>query len=87
MEDVEYDPKDREVSFDFQGFVSWKNPKVTIRDAAGKNYVKNIEETGRDEIEVRVKKMTPGKKYTYKISGVSRRGKKAWRTVKGSFTA
>ena len=87
VEDVEYDRSDREVSFDFKGRVEWKSAKVTIKDGNGKNYVKYIKEKENDGIEVKVKKLTYGKKYTYKISGVRNAGKSKWKTVYGSFKA
>ena len=85
VEKVDYDASDREVTFEFQGSVKWKKAKVTIKDYAGKNYVKKIKEKDRDEIEVSVKKLTPGKKYTYKISGVAKKGSGSYKTVKGTF--
>ena len=86
VERVEYDAQDKEVSFEFQGTVKWKKAKVTIK-AGGKNMVKRVEETSRDEIEVKVKALTPGKKYSYTISGVARKGTKKYQTIKGSFVA
>lgn len=85
VEEVEYDASDREVDFEFQGSVKWKKAKVTIKDSAGKNYVKKIKEKDKDEIEVSVKKLTAGKKYTYKISGVAKKGSGSYKTVKGTF--
>ncbi len=84
-EHIDYDREDREVTFEFQGKVRWKKAKVTIKDSKGRNMVKKIKEKDSDEVEVSVKKLTPGKKYTYKISGVARKGSKKYRTVKGSF--
>ena len=85
VEDVDYDREDKEVSIEFQGKVKWKNAKVTIKDSAGKNYVKKINEKDNDEIELKVKGLTTGKKYTYKITGVARKGSNKYKTVKGSF--
>ena len=84
-EHISYDKEDKEVTFEFQGKVRWKKAKVAIKDSKGRNMVKKIKEKDADEIEVSVKKLTPGKKYTYKISGVARKGSKKYRTVKGSF--
>ena len=86
VEEVDYDAEDREVSFEFQGEVKWKKTKVTIRNSKGKNMVRKIVEKDDDEIEVSVKKLSPGEKYIYKITGVARKGSKKYRTVKGSFT-
>ena len=85
VEDVDYDREDKEVNFEFQGNVKWKNAKVTIKDSAGKNYVKRINDKDNDEIELKVKGLTGGKKYTYKITGVARKGSNKYKTVKGSF--
>lgn len=87
IEDVEYDSEDREVNFDFKGTVKWKKAKVTVKDSKGKNYVTRILEKDNDSIEVRVKKLTVGKKYTYKITGVAQKGSSSYKTVSGSFTA
>lgn len=85
VEDVDYDREDKEVTFEFQGNVKWKNAKVVIKDSTGKNFVQRIKEKDNDEIEVKVKGLTKGKKYTYKITGVARKGSKKFKTVKGTF--
>lgn len=83
---VENDRKDKEVEFKFTTKVQWKAPKVTIK--SGKtNYVVKIKEKDNDEIEVKVKSLTKGKKYTYKITGVRVNGTKAYKTVTGTFIA
>ena len=86
VDNVEYDKKDKEVSFDFQGHVKYKKVAVEIKDAEGKAYVKRIKEKDRDEIEVSVKKLKKGKKYQYKITGVAKKGSNSYKTVKGTFT-
>ena len=45
-----------------------------------------IEKDG-DGIEVKVSKLTPGKKYTYKISGVSVKDAGSFKTISGTFVA
>ncbi len=85
VEDVDYDREDKEVNFEFQGNVKWKNAKVVIKDSTGKNFVQRINEKDNDEIEVKVKGLTSGKKYSYKITGVARKGSKKFKTVKGAF--
>lgn len=88
VKEVDYDISDREVTFDFKNRVSWKKkPKVTIKDSNGKNYVRYIIEKDNDDIEVKVKKLKVGKKYTYSISGVAKKGSKSYKKVKGTFTA
>ena len=86
IEEVSYDAEDREVEFDFTSRVRWKDAKVTI-SCGGKQFVQRITEKDHDGIEVSVKALTKGKKYTYKISGVAKSGQKKYVTVKGSFTA
>lgn len=83
---VEYDRKDKDVDFKFTTKVQWKSPKVTIKSGTT-NYVVKINEKDNDEIEVKVKNLTKGKKYTYKISGVRVNGTKTYKTVTGTFVA
>ena len=85
VEDIEYDKKDKELSFDFQGFVKWKNAKVKIKDPAGKNIVVKIDEKDREGITVKVKKLTAGKKYKYTITGVARKGSSVFNKLIGTF--
>ena len=87
VEDVDYDKYDKEVEFDFQGRVEWNDPKVTITDSDGKNYVTKIIEKDRDSIEVKVKSLSYGKKYNYKITGIRKAGTKDYVTKKGTFKA
>lgn len=87
VEEVDYDEDDREVEFEFKYDVRWKNPKVTILDADGKNLVKKIVDKDDDSIEVKVEALTEGETYTYKIEGVRRAGAAAYKTVTGSFIA
>ena len=46
-----------------------------------------IIEKDSDSIEVKVSKLTLGKKYTYKISGVSAKGTNSYKTISGTFVA
>ena len=86
VKDVDYDRGDREVEFEFAAKVQWKGAKVTITDGS-KNYVTRIIEKDSDSIEVKVSKLTLGKKYTYKISGVSAKGANSYKTISGTFVA
>lgn len=86
IQEVSYDAEDREVEFDFTTDVRWKNAKVTISHG-GKQYVHYISDKDHDGIDVYVKALKHGKKYSYKISGVSRTGQKNYVTVTGSFIA
>ena len=84
--EVDYDTGDREVEFEFPTRVQWKGTKVTITDGS-KNYVTRIKEKDSDSIEVKVSKLTIGKKYTYKISGVRVKGANSYKTISGTFIA
>ena len=58
-----------------------------ITDSKEKSYVKRICEKDNDKIEVKVKNMKYGARYSYKISGVKKiRGTK-YQTIKGIFRA
>lgn len=83
---VEYDRKDKEVEFDFNTKVEWKGANVKIKNGS-KNYVVKILSKDNDEIDVKVKGLQPGTKYTYTISGVRTRGSKDYKTVTGTFVA
>lgn len=87
IDSIEYDKRDQEVSFEFKDRVKWKNPKVLITDGKGRSYVKRICEKGNNEIEVKVKNMKYGARYSYKISGVKKIGGTEYRTIKGIFRA
>ena len=51
------------------------------------NFVTRIDGKDNDSIDVKVKKLTKGKKYTFKVTGVRIKGNTAYTTVTGSFTA
>lgn len=87
VKEVEYDADDREVNFEFKKHVKWKNVKVTIKDSNGKNYAVRILEKDNDELEVRTKTLSIGKKYTYKISGIKAEGASSYTSISGSFRA
>lgn len=82
----DYDREDNELEIDFKTKVQWKNAKVTITDGK-KNYVVKIKEKDNDGIELKVKKMKYGKRYTYKISGVRVKGNTKYKTITGTFIA
>ena len=85
LKEIEYDAKDKEVTFDFDTRVEWKSPKVKIRKN-GKNYVKKIRAKDADDIEVSVKKLKKGKKYKYTISGIRKKGSGDYTSISGTFT-
>ncbi|MBQ9016092.1 MAG: hypothetical protein IJ109_08215 [Firmicutes bacterium] len=86
VEDVDYDHRDREVEFEFKGKVKYKNVKVKIT-RNGKNKAKKITDKDSDELEVEVKKLTYGKTYHYKISGVKKKNGRKYYTLTGTFKA
>ena len=86
FKEVSYDAEDREVEFEFDSKVRWKNAKVTI-SMGGTQYVKRIIDKDRDSIETVVKRLERGKTYSYQISGVCKSGQKKYVTVKGTFRA
>ncbi len=86
IKEIDYDHEDMDVDIEFSVKVQWKNPKVTITD--GKNqYVVRITDKDHDDMEIKVTKLTPGKTYTYKISGIRRKGETAYTTISGTFVA
>ena len=87
IEEIEYDPEDREVTIEFAHRVKYKKLKVYIYDAKGKKYQRYIIERDSDEIEIAVKKLVYGRKYKYKIKGIKRWGAKKFKTIKGTFRA
>ena len=86
IKDIDYDRTDREVEFEFKTSVKYKNPKVKIT-RNGKNYAKGIKDKDSHELEVKVKKLTYGKTYHYKITGIKSKNGKKYRTLKGTFRA
>lgn len=82
IKEVEYDAKDRKVNIKFDTVVQWKNPKMTISDGV-KNYVIRIDEYDRNEIEVIVSKLKSGVRYSWKISGIRKKGASGYKTITG----
>ena len=84
---VEYDGEDRQVDFEFKGNVKWSgDPEVSI-ERNGKEYSRGIIERDNDGLEVSVKRLDYGAKYSYKITGVASADGGSYKTVKGSFRA
>lgn len=84
VKSVEYDRGDAELEIDFKGNVVWKSPTVVVTDGKT-NYVTRIYNRDNDEIEVKVKSLTKGKKYTYKITGIRGKDSTTYTTVTGTF--
>ena len=88
VKDVDFDEDDREVTFDFNKDVTYKNAKVVITNTSGsKTYTTKIVEKDEDELTVRVKGLKEGSSYKYKITGVQGVNASSSKTISGSFTA
>lgn len=84
VKEAEYDPRDGELDLDFYGRVQYKNPRVVIKDAAGRTCSCRITERDRDGMEIAVKGLASGK-YTVKISGIRLKGDTAYTSITASF--
>ena len=81
---AEYDKGDKELELKFYGSVQYKNPKVVIRDAAGKTYSCRITDLDNHEMEIFVKGLRSGK-YTVKISGIRLKGSRNYTSISATF--
>lgn len=70
IKSLDYDRGDKELEIDFSGNVQYKSAKVTVKDSSGKSYTAKITEKDSDSLEVQVKGLKKGSKYTVKVSGV-----------------
>ena len=84
---VKYDRRDKELEIEFKTNVQYKNLKVTVKDASGKSYKVSKIEKDSDEVEVRVKGLKKGVKYTVTVSGVRAEGASGYGSASKSFTA
>ena len=84
--DIDYDRSDREVEFEFKNPVKYKNVKVKIT-RNGKDYTRRIADKKSRSLKVKVKKLTYGKTYNYKITGIKDKKGKKYETLKGTFKA
>ena len=82
---LEYDAEDHELDIGFNGKVTYRNVKVTVKDSSGKEYTARITEKDDDELEVIVKGLKKGKNYKVTVSGVALKGG-SYVTVSKSFT-
>ena len=87
IEGVAYDRYDRELEVEFTTRVQFRKLKVVVKDESGKALKVVRLEKGTDDLEVKVKGMTAGKKYTVTVSGVRVKGKGSYVSVSKSFTA
>ncbi len=74
------------VDVDFKYDVEYGKTKITVKDADGKTCKAVITEKDDDDLAFTVKKIVPGKKYTFSITKVRRAGTKKYYTVKGRFS-
>jgi hypothetical protein len=84
VKEAEYDRREGELELEFCGRVQYNNPKVVIKDAAGKTYTCRICELDRDEMEIAVKGLESGK-YTVKITGIRLYGEKTYTSITATF--
>ncbi len=81
---AEYDKSDKELELKFYGSVQYKNPRVVIRDAAGKTYSCRITDLDSNEMEIFVKGLKSGK-YTAKITGIRLKGSRSYTSITATF--
>lgn len=91
VKDVDFDREDKEVSFDFDKYITAKsNAYIIIKDSNGNTYSGKNSYLICDEDDIELfldKNLKQGKKYTYEIHGVKESGSNSYETIKGSFTA
>lgn len=84
---VKFDAQHDNLEIDFATVVQYKNLKVTVKNAAGKELsVWNIEKDP-DELDMDIDGMISGKKYTVTVSGVRVKGVGSYTSVSKTFTA
>ena len=74
------------VDVDFTSRVQYKNPKVTVKDSAGKVYTAKIVDRDSDDLDFVIKNFKAGRKYTYKITGIRKKGEAAYSSVSGTVS-
>ena len=84
IKEVEYDGKGV-VEVEFDGKVTYSNPKVTVKDASGKAYSATIIEKDDDDLEFKVANIASGTNYTFTISGIKFMGSSGYTSVSGTF--
>ena len=88
VSEVDYDADDKEVTFDFNQKVTYKNAKVKITSSDGSTSYKTvIVEKDSDDLVVRVPKIKNGKTYKYVITGVKGNNDTSYTKITGSFKA
>lgn len=84
---VSYDAEDRELEVEFATRVQFKGLKVTVKDENGNKLTVKKTVKGSDDMEVRVRGMERGKRYTVTVSGVRVKGKGRYISLSKTFTA
>lgn len=87
IKSIDYDHDDRELEVEFARKVQYKSTKVSVKDSTGKSYSVKILEKDSDSLELRVKGLKLGKRYTVKVSGVRSGGSGSYTSASRTFTA
>lgn len=87
IKSIDYDHDDRELEVEFAQKVQYKSTKVSVKDSTGKSYSVKILEKDSDSLELRVKGLKLGKRYTVKVSGVRSGGSGSYTSASRTFTA
>ena len=81
---TDYEGKGKiEVNFDTK--VTYKDLKVTVKNASGKKMKVKIVEKDNDDLEFKIKNYKAGTKYTYTIQGVYTRGESTAKKLTGKI--
>lgn len=87
IKEIEYDRADRELEIEFVGRVKYQKLKVTVTDANGKTVKCTVAEKNSRELELIVKGLKAGARYTVTISGVRPVSGSSYLTITGTFRA
>lgn len=87
IKELEYDRGDRELELEFNRKVQYKSLKVTVKDSSGNKYTTKILDKENDGLEIYVKGLKKGKKYTVTVSKVRPSGSGTYKSVSKTFTA
>jgi len=81
---TEYEGKGK-VEVSFKTDVKYKNLKVEVKNKSGKKVKAKILDKDSDDLEFKITNYKPGKKYTFKLKGICKKGEKKYGTVSGSI--
>ena len=87
IREVDFDRHDNELEIEFNCRVKFKKPKIIVKTSRGKKLKVRILEKDKDGIEVCVKGMKEGKRYTVKVSGVKAKTGGKYTSVSRKFVA